>query len=249
MTSEGGVGWLLPFAAGAVSFLSPCVLALVPGYIALISGIAVEDLERGVPGQTWRVLSRSVLFIIGFATVFVLLGATASAAGALLLEYRAALNKVAGIFIMFMGLHLTGIVRLDPLYRQWGLLVDPRNLGALGTLFAGMAFAFAWTPCVGPILASILAYAGSVGTVTTGAALLAVYAAGLGIPLLLAGLGLTRGMGALRWLRRHGRGIERASGVVLAGVGVLLFTNKLFYVSILAQRLFSRLGLDLWRFL
>lgn len=248
MSSGGEVNWLLPLVAGAVSFLSPCVLALVPGYLSFISGITLEDARQGVAAPQGRLLTRSLLFVLGFSVVFVLLGASASALGALLSAYRPMLNKVFGLVIVVMGLHLMGIVRVAALARERRIGVRLSQAGPFAAVLVGMGFAFAWTPCVGPILASILLYAGSTATVQTGAALLAVYSLGLGVPFVLAGVGVSRGLVASPWLRRAGSSLERASGAALAAVGVLLFTNRLFYVSIAAQRLFSRLGLDLWRF-
>lgn len=244
----GAAAWVLPLVAGTASFLSPCVLALVPGYIAFISGVAVQDLSRGGPESRRQVLARSILFFLGFTVIFVLLGASASAVGAVLTAYRPLLNRLFGILIVVMGLHLMGVLRLAALYRERRIRLRLQQAGPVTTVLVGMAFAFAWTPCVGPILAAILLYAGSTGTVMTGAAMLALYSLGLGIPFVLAGVGVTRLLHVFGRLRRLGAVVERASGVALAGVGVLLVTNRMFYFSVMAQRLFSRLGLDLWRF-
>ncbi len=245
---DANVNWLLPLVAGAVSFLSPCVLALVPGYLSVISGVALQDLRRGVPNRGGRVLGRALLFFTGFAVVFVLLGASASAVGAALNAHRPLLNKLFGLVIIAMGLHLLGLLRIDALYRERRIALKGDRTGPYAPILAGMAFAFAWTPCVGPILASILLYAGAVATVKTGAALLAVYAVGLGVPFLLTGVAFTRALELLRALRGVGAALERISGAVLVGIGALLVTNRIFVFSIAAQRLFSRLGLDLWRF-
>lgn len=242
------VSWIIPFLAGVVSFLSPCVIPLIPGYLSYVSGVSMNTLERGAPDLTGRVLGQSLLFVLGFALVFVALGASASAIGAALAEYRFVLNRVSGLFIIAMGLSLMGALRVGALAREHRFHVDSRPRGVLATTLLGGAFAFAWTPCIGPILASILLYAGSVGTVKTGALLLLVYALGMGLPFILTGLVFTRALGALRWLRRFSRPIEAFSGLALVGVGTLLLTNKMFYVSIWAQRMFTRFGLDLWRF-
>jgi len=242
------VSWVLPFLAGAVSFLSPCVIPLIPGYLSYISGVSADGLEAGIPGQTGRVLGQSLLFVLGFALVFIALGASASAIGAVLAEYRVVLNRVSGVFIIFMGLSLMGVLRVRAFATERRFHVEDRPRGPLSTVLLGGAFAFAWTPCIGPILASVLLYAGSVGTVKTGALLLLVYALGLGLPFVLTGLAFTRGVRALRWLRTYSRPIEAASGLVLVAVGTLLLTNKMFYVSIWAQRVFTRYGLNLWRF-
>ena len=242
------VSWTLAFLAGAVSFLSPCVVPLIPGYLSYVSGVSVGELHAGVPSLAGRVLSRSLLFVAGFALVFVALGASASAAGAVLAEYRDIWNRVAGVFIVAMGLSLLGVLRVSALAKEHRLPVDARPRGMAGALLLGGAFAFAWIPCIGPILASILLYAGTLGTVRTGALLLLAYALGLGLPFILTGLAFTRAMRAIRWLRRWSRPIEAASGIALTAVGVLLLSNKTFYMSIWAQRLFARLGLNLWQF-
>lgn len=243
------LSWVVPFIAGAVSFLSPCVIPLIPGYLSYVSGVSAQDLEEGArarPGR--RVFGQSLLFVAGFALVFVALGASASAIGAALAQYRPLLNRMSGLFIVLMGLSLLGVVRLGPLSSDYRFHVAGAPKGPFGPLLLGGAFAFAWTPCIGPILASVLLYAASTATVTTGAALLLVYALGLGLPFVLTGLAFTRGMKALRWLRRFARPIEAFSGVALVAVGVLLLANRMFYVSIWAQRMFSHLGIDLWRF-
>lgn len=242
------LSWVVPFIAGAVSFLSPCVIPLIPGYLSYVSGVSAQDLEQGSRAQAGRVFGQSLLFVAGFTLVFVALGASASAIGAALAQYRPILNKASGLFIVVMGLSLLGGLRGGPLGREYRFHIDTAVPGPLRSLLLGGAFAFAWTPCIGPILAAILLYAGSAGTVTTGAALLLVYAIGLGLPFVLTGLAFTRGMKAIRWLRRYARPIEAFSGLALVAVGALLLTNRTFYVSIWAQRLFSRFGLDLWRF-
>ena len=242
------VSWLLPFVAGLVSFLSPCVIPLIPGYLSYVSGVSAEDLARAVPGRSGRVFVQSLLFVLGFAAVFVALGASASALGALLAQYRFVLNQVAGLFIAAMGLMLTGVLRVGWLMREHRWPVTATEGGAARSVLLGAAFAFAWTPCIGPILASVLLYAGSVATVKTGALLLLVYALGLGVPFVLSGLAFSRAVRALRWLRDYARPIEVLSGIALIAIGGLLYTNKMFYMSIWAQRLFTRLGLDLWRF-
>lgn len=186
--------------------------------------------------------------MLGFAIVFVALGASASAIGAGLAQYRPLLNKVAGLFIIAMGLHLLGVLRPGWLGREYRLAVPDRPGSPLGATVLGAAFAFAWTPCIGPILASVLLYAGSVATVKAGALLLFIYALGLGLPFVLTGMTFSRAMKALQWFHRFSRPLEAVSGLTLLAVGALLLTNKMFYISIWAQRLFIRLGLDLWRY-
>ncbi|MGH2361912.1 MAG: cytochrome c biogenesis CcdA family protein [bacterium] len=242
------VGWVIPFLAGTVSFLSPCVMPLIPGYLSYVSGASMDELEAGAPGLTRRVLAQSLLFVLGFALVFVALGASASAIGAVLAQYRSILNKVSGLFIIAMGLSLMGILRVGLLATDRRFLVKDRPRGVLGASLLGGAFAFAWTPCIGPILASVLIYAGSVGTVKAGAFLLLIYSLGLGLPFILTGLAFTRGIKTLRWLRKFSRPIESVSGAALIGMGTLLLVDRMFYVSIWAQRLFTRYGLNFWQF-
>lgn len=191
-----------------------------------------------------RVVGQSILFVAGFAVVFTALGASASAVGAALADYRPVLNQLSGLFIIAMGLSLMGVLRVGALLREYRLSGPPRPRGVL---LLGGAFAFAWIPCVGPILASILLYAGTAATVRTGAALLFVYALGLGVPFVLTGLAFTRTTRAFRWLGRYTGRIEAASGLALVAVGVLVLSNKMFYISIWGQQLFTRLGLNFWQ--
>jgi cytochrome c-type biogenesis protein len=241
------VSWALAFLAGSVSFVSPCVLPLIPGYLSYVSGLSVDDLEAGASGQAARVIGQSVVFVMGFAAVFMALGASASAVGAALADYRPLLTRLSGLFIIAMGLSLMGVLRIGALLRAYHLPAQRRPRGALGVLLLGGAFAFAWIPCVGPILASILLYAGAAATVRTGALLLLVYALGLGLPFILTGLAFTRATRALRWLRRYSGWIEAASGLALVAVGMLVLSNRMFYISIWGQKLFTRLGLNFWQ--
>jgi cytochrome c-type biogenesis protein len=208
----------------------------------------VNELHTGTPKQTRHVVGQSMLFVLGFALVFAALGASASAVGAVLRDYRPVLNQISGLFIVAMGLSLLGVLRVRALMQDHRFALAARPRGVLGSTLLGAAFAFAWVPCVGPILASILAYAGATATVRTGTLLLLVYALGLGLPFVLSGVAFTRAVGAFRWLRRWSRSIELASGGALVAVGVLMLVNKMFYVAIFAQQLFTQLGLNLWQF-
>lgn len=249
MVSEiSPVNWLIPFVAGGVSFLSPCVMPLIPGYLSYVSGVSADQLVGGGKGQVTRVLGYSLLFVLGFSLVFVALGASASAIGAVLTQYRFTLNRIAGLFMIFMGLYLMGFLRVGTLSREYRVQLMERPQGPFGSIILGAAFAFAWTPCIGPVLASVLIYAASVSTVKTGALMLFAYSLGLGLPFILMGLAFARALHALQWVRRFSRTIELVSGGALATVGILLLANKMFYVSIWAQRIFIRFGLDLWRF-
>jgi len=249
MSGTVHVGWLVAFAAGVVSFLSPCVLPLVPGYVSFVSGLSLDELRAAAPGHAGRALGRAIFFVAGFSLAFVLLGATASVAGQFLLQYRTTFNLLAGLFVIAMGLHLMGWIRVPALYADRRLQPNRPPQSPLGALMVGMAFAFGWTPCVGPILGSILLYASTVGTVREGASLLFVYSLGLGVPFVATGLVFARAVAVSRWVRGVGHPLEVASGAVLAAVGLLLVTNKIFYLNILAQHFFTLLGIDVTHFL
>jgi cytochrome c-type biogenesis protein len=224
-------GFLAAFAAGMVSFLSPCVLPLVPGYVSFMTGVAPAELE-GKRARVADVLVPSLLFVLGLAIVFVALGATASALGALLAPYRDLLSRIAGLFVLVMGFLLLGVVRVPWLYAE--RRVDParaRSFGSAAALVLGMAFGFGWTPCVGPVLASILAVAGQAGSVALGAGLLFAYALGLGVPFVLVGLFFGRLKGAVRWLARHSLTLNRVAGALLMVLGLLMLTGRLAAVS------------------
>ncbi len=235
------VSWLVAFGAGVVSFLSPCVAPLVPGYLSYVSGVSVQDLRGQQPGQTRRLLLSCLLFVLGFSLVFVLLGASASLLGGLMEEYRRPLNRVAGGVMILMGLFVMGIFRLPILYQEKRFHPAGGSVSQGGTILLGMAFGFGWTPCVGPVLASILFYASAAGTAGQGALLLLAYSLGLGVPFVLTGLAFSRAMGALGWVKRHHRAINAVSGGLLVAVGVLFLTDRFFYFSILAQRLYYTL--------
>jgi len=232
------VGFAVAFGAGLVSFFSPCVAPLVPGYVSFISGFSLQDLAGGRPDQTRRVLGATLLFVVGFSLVFVLLGASASLFGGPLDAYRRPLGRVAGGVMMLMGLVVIGLVRAPVLYQEWRFQLRSTSLGGAGPVLLGMAFGFGWTPCIGPILASILFYAGAAETVGRGALLLLVYSLGLGVPFVLTGVGFTRMLGVFGWVRRHYGPINLASGTLLVTVGMLFVTERFFWLSIAAQRLY-----------
>ncbi|MBI4319754.1 MAG: cytochrome c biogenesis protein CcdA [Chloroflexi bacterium] len=235
------VGWLVAFGAGILSFISPCVAPLVPGYLSYVSGVSVQDLSQRQHGQTRRILLSCLLFVLGFSLVFVLLGASASLLGGLLEEYRRPLNRVAGGVMILMGIFIIGLIRLPQLYQERRFHLAGNSFGQGGTVLLGMAFAFGWTPCVGPILASILFYAGAGETASQGALLLLAYSLGLGLPFVLTGLIFSRAMGALGWVKRHYGAINAVSGSILVVVGILFLTDRFFYVSIAAQRVYYML--------
>jgi cytochrome c-type biogenesis protein len=221
------VGYLAALIAGILSFLSPCVLPLVPPYLCYLAGTTVEEMRE--EGANTRAARRDVMlaasfFVAGFSTVFVLLGATASALGQILRDYMWVLSWAAGAAIILMGLHFLGVFRIAMLYREKRLSVGT-PAGPGGAYLMGLAFAFGWTPCIGPILAAILAVAGSTETVYRGMMLLGVYSLGLGIPFLIAAFGIERFMTAMAGVKRHFRKIEIAMGGLLVVTGVAFLTG------------------------
>jgi len=218
-------------AAGLLSFLSPCVLPLVPPYLTYIAGTTIEDAAFQRVSRARRdVFFASCLFVLGFTTVFVALGATASVFGQVLRQHIATLSLLAGLAIIAMGLHFLGLFRLAWLYREKRVQVE-RPLGIWGAYIMGLAFAFGWTPCIGPILAAILAVAASEETVGRGAGLLAVYSLGLGIPFLLAAAALEPFIGFLKRFRRHFALVERVVGVLLVVTGIGFLTGTMQNLS------------------
>jgi cytochrome c-type biogenesis protein len=219
------------FFAGIVSFLSPCVLPLVPGYISLISGASVEELQNKDRKLLNTVLLHSIMFILGFTVVFVLLGAAASGVGQLVREYKKPLTWIAGIVVIIFGLHLTGIFKIKALYADKRLHSIKGGKSPIGAFLVGFAFAFGWTPCLGPYLSVILGFAGNTETFTKGVLLLWVYSMGLAVPFLLTSVAIDRFMAFYGRFRRYLQIWEIGSGVVLIVLGVLILTRRLAILS------------------
>jgi cytochrome c-type biogenesis protein len=219
------------FLAGLISFLSPCVLPLVPGYVSLISGAGVEELKQQDGKLMRSVMLNSVMFIIGFSLVFMTLGAVASSIGQVTRHHLALLSKVAGVIIIVFGLHLTGLVPIKLLYADKRLHALQGNSTVIGAFLVGFAFAFGWTPCIGPILTVILTFAASEATVMKGVALLAVYSLGLAVPFLLTSLGIDRFLAFYGRFRRHLHTVEVVSGVLLIAIGGLVFTRHFTLIN------------------
>lgn len=220
------------FLAGLISFLSPCVLPLVPPYLVYLTGATIEHVANEERAASKRaVMASALMFVLGFSTVFVALGASASLIGAVIRAWSAELSIVAGIVIIIMGLHFLGLTRIGLLMRE-GRMPIPKPVGLWGAYVMGLAFAFGWTPCIGPILAAILSVAASAATVTKGAVLLAVYSAGLGIPFLLAAFAIERFSSAFARMKRHLAMVERAMGVLLVLTGIAFLTGAVSNVSI-----------------
>jgi len=223
------------FGAGILSFISPCVLPLVPGYISFVSGVSFEEMKAAganAGGRTRRqMLMTSLAFVVGFSLVFIAFGASASALGHFILKQKNVLRQVAGAVIIVFGLHLSGLFRIRWLDRDTRVQTRSRPTSAIGAALVGVAFAFGWTPCIGPILGGILTIAASKNTVGEGVALLGVYSAGLGIPFLLTSLAVDRFFVASARIRRHYKAIELVSGLLLIVLGLLIFTNRFTILS------------------
>jgi cytochrome c-type biogenesis protein len=243
MTADpaSGVGLGAALAAGTVSFLSPCVLPLVPGYLSAVTGVSVSDLgDAGVR----RVLVPSLLFIASFSAIFIALGLASTGVGQALRDHRETLNKVAAAVIMLMGAIFVLSLIVARLNREWHVEALLAKAGSGGPVVAGAAFAIAWTPCVGPTLAAILSAAALSSSAAHGAILLAVYSAGLGIPFVLTALAFTRMTRAFGVIRRHYAAIVATGGAVLIAMGVLIWTGELFRLNIEAQQFLDRFGLN-----
>lgn len=215
---------LVALAAGIISFLSPCVLPIVPPYLAYMSGISISDLSESAAHRT-RAIVPALFFVLGLSTVFLFLGFTASAIGTVFLQYQSYFNTIAGILVMAFGAHFVGVYRLGFLDREARLDAGERGGSSFGAYILGLAFAFGWTPCIGPQLGAILSLAASEGSVTRGTALLAVYAMGLGVPFLLVAAFLPRLQGLMGWMKRHMEQIERVMGLLLWTIGLLMLTG------------------------
>ena len=243
---EENVTLLAAFGAGLLSFISPCVLPLIPGYLSYVSGLSLDDLRAGSeaaaagapaaatsapPGARRRVIVASLAFILGFSLVFVSLGASASAIGQFLMSRLTILNKIAGAIIILFGLHTMGVLRIEWLYQEKRLQTNRRPAGFVGATLVGIAFAFGWTPCIGPILAGILAIAAAQDTIGDGVRLLSAYSLGLGVPFFATALAINRFFAAFAKIRRHYHTIEVVSGVLLVAIGVLIFTNRFTIIA------------------
>ncbi|MEO7456017.1 MAG: cytochrome c biogenesis protein CcdA [Gemmatimonadaceae bacterium] len=226
MTDTGSLSYGLAFGAGLVSFLSPCVLPLVPSYLTFVTGMSVDDLTAADRGSRWIAMRHALLFVLGFGSVFVALGAAATALGAVLAHSLAMLQHVGGIVVVVFGLYLLGALRIHALSRERRLHLSRRPAGLAGSFLVGMAFGAGWTPCVGPVLASILLYAGTTGSVLRGEALLATYTLGLGLPFLGAAFAFEWFVARRRVFARWVRPLEIVTGVLLVAVGAMLASGR-----------------------
>jgi cytochrome c-type biogenesis protein len=211
-------------AAGIISFLSPCVLPIVPPYLAYMSGVSLNDLSESGQSRA-RAVVPALFFVLGLSTVFIFLGFTASAIGTVFLQYQSNFNTVAGILVMIFGAHFVGVYRIKFLDREARLDAGDQGGSSFGAYILGLAFAFGWTPCIGPQLGAILSLAASEGSVARGTMLLAIYAIGLGVPFLLVAAFLPRLQGLMGWMKRHMEQIERVMGLLLWTIGLLMLTG------------------------
>lgn len=237
-------GLVVAFLAGALSFFSPCVLPLVPSYLSLMSGVSTTDLASATRPDQGRLLRATLLFIAGYAVVFTALGAGASVVGSYLITNKVVLQRVSGALIVGMGLVVAGLLRPALLQREARFHLVPRAMGAWAPPVMGAAFAFGWSPCIGPVLGAILGLASTTGSASRGVVLLLSYSLGLGVPFVASGLAFGRLTTTFRWVKRHFGVINLVSGLVLAGFGLLLLTNNLGHVVRFFQDVLDALGLD-----
>lgn len=230
--------------AGLLSFVSPCVLPLVPAYISFMTGVSVDGMRTSEKGSAvrWKAAGHSLFFVFGFSTVFVLLGASATALSRVLLQHMQLLSQVGGLLIVVFGLHYMGLFRIGFLNLEARFNPQKKPPGLLGAYLIGLAFAFGWTPCVGPILAAILGLAGTQQNISQGILLLLVYSAGLGIPFIIAGLAINLFFGFFSRIRKHLHKIEMFSGALLVVVGLLIFFGDFNRLAILLIQWFPILA-------
>jgi cytochrome c-type biogenesis protein len=237
------VGFVVAFGAGIISFLSPCVLPLVPAYLSMMSGVSSAELATVARPDSRRMLRATLLFVAGFTVVFAALEATASGLGQTLRSHEHLLNQIAGVVIIAAGLIFAGLLRPAFVMRERRWHVAPSQLGEWAAPVMGMAFAFGWTPCIGPVLAAVLSLASDTHTLGRGEAMLVAYSLGLGVPFVVAGLAFGRLTGVFSFARAHLRAINVVSGLLLAGLGVLLLTDNLHVLSTWFSDVLNALGL------
>lgn len=230
-------GIAVAFLAGLLSFLSPCVLPLVPSYVSFVTGVGLEELEDGEMAVRRTALVHSLLFVLGFSIMFMMLGVSFTALGRLLFENQIWIARIGGVIVMLFGLHLLGVTPFRFLNRERRVHLQNKPLGYLGTVLVGITFAAGWTPCIGPILGGILTYAGTRQDVLDGLRLLGAYSLGLAVPFVLAAVALSRFLGAYRKFRRYIPWVERISGAMLVLVGALLVSGKFTALAGWAARL------------
>ena len=234
MNPQQDVSTLIAFMAGLLSFVSPCVLPLVPSYITYITGVSFQDLtdEKAKSRVRWATILHSILFITGFSTIFILMGASASYLGEVLVEYQSWIMKVGGVLIIVLGIHFTGIINIPFLQMEKRFELRKKPLGYLGSFLVGIVFAAGWTPCIGPILSTILIYASTSKNYMTGVYLLTVYSMGLGIPFFLSSLAFNSFLSAFDRIKRYMRWVTLISGIFLIIIGILFLTDTFREINI-----------------
>lgn len=232
---------IVALMAGVISFLSPCVLPIVPPYLAYMSGVSLNDMGSVAAGRR-RATVTALFFVMGLSTVFLLLGFTASAFGAFFLQNQILFSQISGVVVIIFGIHFLGIFRISFLDREARMDAGDKGGSSFGAYVLGLAFAFGWTPCIGPQLGAILSLAASEASVTRGTFLLGIYAMGLGIPFLLAAMFMTRAVGVMNRLKRHMKTIERVMGLLLLVVGVAMLTGAFSTFSFWLLESFPALG-------
>ncbi|WP_205742716.1 cytochrome c biogenesis CcdA family protein [Onishia niordana] len=244
MLELANIGLATAFLAGLISFASPCVLPLVPGYLSFVAGRSLGQIREADRRERLRVLTQSIWFVLGFTTIFLLLGASATAIGRLLLIYRQEANLVGGLIVILFGAFMTGLIPLHWLQREWRLIGRLKEAGGGpgAAYLLGVAFAFGWTPCIGPILGAILTVSASTANASSGMALLGIYSLGLGVPFLLTAVSLDRFLHHQPFLRRWGRVMHLAAGLIMILMGILMITGKLTELSYWLLRTFPALG-------
>jgi cytochrome c-type biogenesis protein len=230
---------LAAFTAGIISFISPCVLPLIPGYLSFISGLSIDEMRGGERKSALKKVStNTLLFVLGFSVVFTAMGASATFVGEFLLTKLPLLNKIAGVIIMLLGLHIMGVFRISFLNYEKRFHTRAKPLGPLGSFVVGLAFAFGWTPCIGPILGGCLLLACNQETVLQGATLLFAYSLGLGIPFFITAVSFSTFLSFFGWVKKHFRTIEILAGLLLVTIGFLMFIGSFGYIAGLLNQWF-----------
>ncbi len=243
------VSMIAAFLAGVVSFLSPCVLPLIPGYLSLVTKLSYDELSSDCrkTSKTTSILLPSVLFGLGFTTVFVSLGVSVSLLGELLRANKYILLNISGVAIIILGLVAMEIIKIPQLLREKKINIQNNPLGLFGIFLLGAAFGFAWTPCIGPILATILIYASTEASALKGGKLLLIYSFGLGVPFIITGIAFNKALTTFKFVRKHYVYYKYIVGVTLISIGVLMLLNKVFYLNIYGQKILDIFGIDFWQ--
>ncbi|MSQ45941.1 MAG: cytochrome c biogenesis protein CcdA [Ignavibacteria bacterium] len=240
MTNE--ITFFTAFIFGLLSFISPCVLPIVPGYISFISGVSLDEMKEHSSSGLKKMLMNSILFVLGFSLVFVLMGAGATTFGNFLLEQKSILSLVGGALIIIFGIHMTGLFRISALNYEKRFHMQNKSFGLFGSFLVGLAFAFGWTPCIGPILATILAIASQQESVNQGILLLSFYSLGLGIPFIITAISINLFFNFFNKVKKYFHLIEVIGGILLITVGILIMTNKLTIIASWLIKLFPFLS-------